>query len=437
MASGPGNPSDDPVSGPSDNLEIEPSLSNSNSGSSAVFARAVTRRNVVAVCLGLLVVCYGSVLMARLWAPGPVHMDFFGIWSWARFEIEGPPALIYDHAVQQAFLLALDPAFPVPMPFPYPPPYLLVIRPLGWMSYPLAQALWSGTTLAAYLAALSDRPPRLSTLLLALLAPAAAVNLFYGQNGFLTAALLVGGIRLAPSRPVLGGILLGLLLSYKPQFAFLAAIALAASEVWPAALAGVLTFAAAAAASLLAFGAEPWSAWIDSLPEFGTIVYDQRARLLALMPTAFSNALALGASERSALLIQAAVTAVAAAGVWFAFRRARGKLAAAALAVASVLAAPYAFVYDLTLVAAAVALIAGESAVTLGPTEVLVLAVALLLPGGMFLNAVPPVATMVHLAVLGIILLHLRSVPAKRTGERAAAGLPAESSVRYPETAER
>jgi alpha-1,2-mannosyltransferase len=426
MASRPENPTDDPVNGLPDNSEIEVSLSSSNSGSSGAFARAVTRRNVVAVCLGLLVVCYAAVLTSYLWPPGPHHMDFFGIWSWARFEIERPPALIYDHAAQQAFLLALDPKFPVPMPFPYPPPYLLVIRPLGWMSYPLAQALWSGTTLAAYLAALWDRPPRSSTLLLALLAPAAAVNLFYGQNGFLTAALLMGGIRLAPSRPVLGGILLGLLLSYKPQFGLLAVIALAASELWCAALAGALTVAAAAIASLLAFGAEPWSAWIGSLPEFGTIVYEQRARLVALMPTAFSNALALGASERSALLIQTAVAFVAAAAVWFAFRSTRGKPAAAALAVASVLASPYAFIYDLTLVAAAAALIAGEAAATLGPTEVLVLAAALLLPAGMFLNVVPPVATLVHLAVLAVILLHLRSAAPGRTGEPA--GLPTKSS---------
>jgi hypothetical protein len=38
--------------------------------------------------------------------------------------------------------------------------------------------------------------------LLALLAPAAAVNLLHGQNGFLTAALMIGGIGLARWRPV-------------------------------------------------------------------------------------------------------------------------------------------------------------------------------------------------------------------------------------------
>src|SRR5258708_26574012 len=84
--------------------------------------RGVTRRNVLAVVLGLLVVCYATVFMAYALSPSPIHMDFFGIWSWARFEIELPPARIYDHAAQQAFLLALDPKFPASMPFPYPPP---------------------------------------------------------------------------------------------------------------------------------------------------------------------------------------------------------------------------------------------------------------------------------------------------------------------------
>ena len=67
----------------------------------------------------------------------------------------------------------------------------------------------------------------------ALLAPASLINLLYGQNGFLTAALLVGGIRLAPSRPLSGGVLLGLL-AYKPQFGLVVVVALVAARLWRA-----------------------------------------------------------------------------------------------------------------------------------------------------------------------------------------------------------
>jgi hypothetical protein len=314
------------------------------------------------------------------------------------------------HAAQHAFLLSLDPNFPALMPFPYPPPYLLLIRPLGWFSYPIAQALWSAVTLLAYTAALWDRKARSLTALLALLAPATAVNLLYGQNGFLTAALLVGGIRLAPTWPVLGGVLLGLL-SYKPQFGPLVALALATAALWRVAFVAAVTVTLIVAASLTAFGAEPWMAWIRSLPEFVAIVAEQRARLLPLMPTALSDALALGASEFLALVIQAAVTILAAVGVWFAFRRAPSKVTAAALAVGTILASPYAFIYDLTLVAAAVTLVATEYRMVLSAAEILVLALAMLLPVGMLMDVIPPVATVVNGSVFGVILLHLSTAP--------------------------
>ncbi len=361
--------------------------------------------------LVLLAACY-AILAARYALQGGVgHLDFFGIWSWARFEIERPAALIYDHPAQQAFLRALDPAFAVPMPFPYPPVYLLLIRPLGWLSYPLAQGLWSGTTLLAYLAAAWSGP---RMLLLALLAPASAINLIYGQNGFLTAALLVGGIRLAPSRPVLGGAVLGLL-AYKPQFGLLVAIALASAGLWRALLAAAASVVVFAGASVLAFGLEPWLAWFRSMPAFMAVLDAERARLLPLMPTALAGALALGASDSVARFVQAAVTLVAAVTVWLAFRRRDGhkpgRPAAAALAVAALLASPYAFLYDLTLVAAGAVLILAEppGPSSFSPLAGLILTLALLLPAAMFLNMLPPlpVATVVNGAVLAVIVMRI------------------------------
>lgn len=358
--------------------------------------------------IGLLGACTTMFIVAFALRDGPVHMDFFGVWSWARLEIEQGPLFAYNHAAQQAFLLSLDPEFPVRFPFPYPPLYLFLIRPLGWLSYPIAQASWSAATLAAYMIAICAPAWRPQIALPLLLAPVTAINLLYGQNGFLTAALLVGGTRLAPSRPVLGGILLGLLI-YKPQFSFLVVIALFAAGFWRTAFAAALTSIAWVAASLLVFGLQSWTAWLHAMPDFMAIVDSERARLLPLIPTALANALAIGASERLAAAVQVTAMAAAAAAIWFAFRRGAGAPAAAALAVASVLAAPYAFVYDLTLVAAAVALIAAEYWSTLSALEVLVLGAAVLLPAGMFLNAVPPVAAAAHGALLTLILLRVRN----------------------------
>jgi alpha-1,2-mannosyltransferase len=353
----------------------------------------------------------------------PFFTDFFAIWNWARFEIEQPPAQIYDSASRHAFMLSADPQytaelpFPYPsvfrnpgeMPFPYPPQYLLLLRPLGWLSYPVAHVLWSATTLVAYVIAVCAPGWQPRTTLLALLAPVTTTNLVYGQNGFLTAALLIGGIRLAPWRPITGGILLGLL-AYKPQFGLLIPIALAAAGMWRATFAAALAVAAAVAASLVAFGVEPWPAWIRAMPDFVALLDANRASLVQNMPTALANAFALGAGEHLAQIVQAAATVAAAAAVWIAFRGRpvppAGNGRGAVLAVAAVLAAPYAFVYDLTLVAAAVALFAGERPM-LSAGEVLVLAAAIMVPELMSVTATIPVAAAAHASFLALVLLRL------------------------------
>jgi hypothetical protein len=174
-------------------------------------------------------------------------------------------------------------------------------------------------------------------------------------------------------------------------------------------LAGAVTVAAIMAASVVAFGVEPWIAWLRAMPEFVAIVDGQRGRLAHLIPTARSDALAFGATEQVAAVIQAGVTTAAAVAVWIAFRRGSGPLAVAALAVASVLAAPYAFVYDLTVVAVAIAVVAAERLERLSAVELLGFTAVLLLPAGMLLHLVPPIATVVHATALASILAQLKS----------------------------
>ncbi len=361
---------------------------------------------VLTLGIGVIIAIYTLGIAQVISGNANIRLDIFGIWSWARFENVQGPARIYDHAAQDAYLHSLDSNIHSQMPFPYPPPYLILIRPLGWLSFPAAWASWSGGTLAAFIVmlALVGRPEGRRTALVALLAPATVVNLLYGQNGFLTAALLIGGIGLARSRPALGGFFLGLLL-YKPQLALLVGAALIAGGLWRAALAAVLTVTAVVAISMIAFGVEPWIAWINSLPEFVAHLDADRHHLTPLMPTAFADALRLGASDHLAFVAQAAVTCVAVIGVVFAFQRNADRRAAAVLAVATILATPYAFLYDLPLVAAGAALFMGERWPSLSVTQVVVLEAALFVPLGMLLDMLPPIATVLHLALFAMLLL--------------------------------
>jgi hypothetical protein len=247
---------------------------------------------------------------------------------------------------------------------------------------------------------------------------------------------MVGGIRLAPSRPFVGGILLGLL-AYKPQFGLLVGIALVAAGLWRTALAAAVTVAAAVLTSLFAFGLDPWTAWVGAMPDFVAFLNSHRAHLLPLMPTILANVLALGGSDRLAAGIQFAATAAAATAVWFAFKGtaqarhpltvspapgdwAAGEGRAAVLATASILASPYAFVYDLTLVAAAVAFVVAEFWTTLSGMEMLVLGAAVLVPvNSLFPDTIPPpLSAAVHTLLLALVLLRCR-----RTAFRASGSL--------------
>lgn len=62
-------------------------------------------------------------------------------------------------------------------------------------------------------------------------APARLVNILNGQNGFLSAALLLGGTWWIDRRPVAAGILFGLL-TFKPQFGTLLPFVPIALAAW-------------------------------------------------------------------------------------------------------------------------------------------------------------------------------------------------------------
>ena len=63
--------------------------------------------------------------------------------------------------------------------------------------------------------------------------PPVLINAITGQAGFLIAALFIGGMALLPKRPLLGGMLLGLMV-IKPQLGLVLPFALAAGREWRA-----------------------------------------------------------------------------------------------------------------------------------------------------------------------------------------------------------
>ena len=158
--------------------------------------------------------------------------DFTALWSYGRSMLVQPSAVLYDVGALHAFQvgLGMDPARD--FPFPYPPVFLLMVWPLGLLPLGQAYYAWVGLTFAAFVWAVAGPRPNALVVLAILAAPASTMNVIAGQSGFLSGALLIGGLRVIGTRPWLGGLLLGLL-TYKPQFGLLVPVALlAAGAVW-------------------------------------------------------------------------------------------------------------------------------------------------------------------------------------------------------------
>ncbi len=113
-------------------------------------------------------------------------------------------------------------------------------------------------------------------LLLALAYPAVLINVGHGQNGFLTAALLGGALLMLDRRPLMAGILFGLLV-YKPQYGLMIPLVLAVSGRWR------IRFIAAAKphwllltiATTLSFGVSAWHAFAVFSEFTRTVVLEQ------------------------------------------------------------------------------------------------------------------------------------------------------------------
>jgi hypothetical protein len=243
-------------------------------------------------------------------------------------------------------------------PFLYPPHYVLLIAPLVLLPYWWAHIAWIMATGGIYLAAMTRILRTSLALPLALAAPPVFYNAFQGQSGFLIAGSIGLGLAMLPTRPVIAGILIGVA-SVKPHFGILVPIALVAGGYWRTIAASCLTVSVMILLSIALLGLDAWQAYLDSaqanLQGFETQTYQYIP-----MTTVLSSMAMFGIELPTARLIQylsfiSAMSLVA--WVWW-----RGKkhpetlgLQAAILCLATPLALPMAYIYDLVLIVPAIA----------------------------------------------------------------------------------
>jgi len=218
-------------------------------------------------------------------------------------------------------------------------------------------------------------------LLLALAFPAVLINVGHGQNGFLTAALLGGALVVLDRRPLVAGILLGLLV-YKPQYGLMLPIVLAASGRWRAFAAAAVTVVLLTIATTLAFGASAWQAFAVATEFTRTVVLEPGNTGWHKIQSVFAWARMWGAPIPLAYALQGtAIVALAIALAWLWRSTAPYPLKAAALCLATILATPYSFDYDMMVLAPTIAFVAADGlARGFGPWEKTALAALWLVP---------------------------------------------------------
>jgi hypothetical protein len=241
-------------------------------------------------------------------------------------------------------------------------------------------------------------------ILLAAAFPPVLINTFVGQNGCLTAALIGGTLYLMPMRPVLAGVCLGLL-SYKPQYGLLFPIVLIAARQWTTFVSAALVAAALAFVSWLQFGTESWQAFFHWIPMFSQAFLHNGDAPWWKLQSVYALVRYFDGPEQVAWMVHAILLGtilIMLVQIW------RGQLPypikAAALVLGTLLTTPYLFMYDMVVLAIAVAFLLRQGfGDGFAPHEPALLA-GMLLMLSTFLRLGEPVGLAATLIVAALVL---------------------------------
>src|SRR3546814_9524913 len=144
------------------------------------------------------------------------------------------------------------------------------------------------------------------------LSPAVAINAVGGQNGALSAAILLAGLHQLDRRPLVAGVLFGCM-AYKPHLAVLLPVALLVAGRWRAIVSAAATVAGLVLVSFALYGVDLWHVYItDTAPFHAGLLRRGDGGIPLMMPGAFMAARLLGLLEYAGY-VQAVFSAFAVA----------------------------------------------------------------------------------------------------------------------------
>jgi hypothetical protein len=323
------------------------------------------RENLGAAIAGGIALGYAGILITALvghfWivnaAGRPIVNDYVVFWAVGNLALKGAAVAAYNVQTEHAAELAvIGRHFTELLGWSYPPLFLFVTAALAWLPYTTGFILWVTSTLALQASVVAVIARKRAAFLMACAMPWVPIEFLLGQNGFLTAGLVGASLLFLEKRPILSGIMLGLL-SYKPQFGILFPIALAAGGYWRA-------FGWAAATAILAnlaagavFGFATFDAFFHSLSTAaGTHLLHSDLGWNKLQ-SIYGLLRYLGVSGSVAWMAQGSLAMALAFGTALCWRSdaIAYPLKAAFLAAAIPLATPYILYYDVPVLAITIA----------------------------------------------------------------------------------
>ena len=373
----------------------------------------------------------GSMLIGHRWiadaAGHPLASDFLSFWSAGHLALGGHAAWAYDWPRMHEFqtqLMGRDPGgF---FGWAYPPLLFLAAAPLAAKAYLTSFLLWTGATLALYLAVAGRIACYRAVAMLALAAPATLACVMVGQNGFLTAALIGAALLQLEARPWLAGLLLGLL-TYKPHFGLLIPVALIFGGYGRAFLAAAITTLAILALSF-AFAPDSLATFIHHIGGMAGMFLSQGQAGFYKQQSLYGLLRMLGAGDGAAFIAQGALLlAMIGFTAWLWRSKHALPLKCAGLCAATLLATPYLYLYDFPILAIGIAFLWRARA--FDRTEVMLLILSqLAIAAFMVVNA--PLGLLASLLVLTVILRRLplvRTAPRLQPAQALARATPAMS----------
>ena len=293
----------------------------------------------------------------------PIGYDFITFWAASHLALTHHAADAYNiPLIFKAENLAV-PASRGVFVWYYPPTFYLLILPLALLPYLLSYWVFTLTTLAVYLAAFRHL---LRTGLQSYARPALWclagfaglwLNLFHGQNAFLTAALAAAALLTLDTQPILAGVFLGLL-AIKPHLALLFPVVLIVIGAWRTLLTALITGSTFLALGTAVLGVDTLKACLGSL-RYARLFLEGGFLPWVKMPTVFALLRLLHVPVTAAYLVHGIVALLATAAVWRIWRVSQDRqLQSAVLMTATFLISPYVFDYDLAWLAFPIAWLA-------------------------------------------------------------------------------